>query len=761
MKPFFTFCLFCFCVNLGFAQNGNWSIRPYHDRLFVENIGQWEHISSLDIGQDAAPVIAGVEDEGTEIMFTMSGFNYRHRQQRAVPVYHLPEAAMDEDEPDNEGEDHTRMIWDTLAISAHWVNATGITYQLQELQSPLFHYAVDAGQLVGAKSYSKLSYAELYPGVDVDFTFHATEGIKYALTVAPGGAIDRVALAFSGMEQAFLDADGNLHLTLGDAELIDHAPTAYLVESGTTVPIHFVLTGSTLRFELAAYDHSQTLIIDPWLINPGFTTQGKVFDVGWDCSGNVYAFGGSGPWKVKKFNSAGVLQWTYNTSHTAWYGDLISDDLGNTYIIEGCCNGNRQKLNPAGVVQWTVSNGVYEFWRLAFSCDFSKLTLANAYSGGGIAPTQSLNAVNLTTGALSGGTTISASEPRSLTGSLSGNFYAITSVGNEVIARTSTYAPIYTTASSYAMLYNGPLYSNGTNTTQGQNGIAIYSTFIYTSNGATLIKRDIATGALLTSAAIPGGVAEQNSGVTVDNCGNVFAGSSNGNVYQYDVNLNPVSSFAAGAAVYDVSVNGTGQVLSAGNGFLASQVSPCVAVCPTCVILPAGLTTWDAMAQETSVALHWAVAQGDAYETYTVDRSPDGSHFVSLQTVNAGALNYDWLDGSPLIGDSWYRLSMRDRAGLLSYGPARHVYRGEGEAQALMVYPNPAGDLLHVQFPAGKQAIGKLEIYDAQGKLLYTQALDATAWLTALTLDVKDLPTGIYTLRVTGNGLGMTRFVKQ
>lgn len=440
---------------------------------------------------------------------------------------------------------------------------------------------------------------------------------------------------------------------------------------------------------------------------------------------------------------------------------MISDDLGNTYIIEGCCNGNRQKLNPAGVVQWTVSNGVYEFWRLAFSCDFSKLTLANAYSGGGIAPTQSLNAVNLTTGALTGGTTISASEPRSLTGSPSGNFYAVTSVGNEVIARTSTYAPIYSVGSGYALLYNGPLYSNGTNTTQGQNGIAVYSTFIYTSNGTTLMKRDIATGTLLISAAIPGGVAEQNSGVTVDNCGNVFAGSSNGNVYQYDVNLNPVSSFAAGAAVYDVSVNGTGQVLSAGNGFLASQVSPCTAVCPTCVILPAGLTAWDVMAQDQSVAMHWTVAQADDYETYTVERSGDGSHFVALQTVNASSLNYDLLDRAPLVGDSWYRLSMRDRAGLLSYGPARHVYMGTAEAQALVLYPNPTGDRLHVQFPDGKQPSGILEIYDAQGKLLHAQTLDATAWPTEVALDVKHLPAGIYTLRVTGNGGRMMRFVKR
>jgi len=186
-----------------------------------------------------------------------------------------------------------------------------------------------------------------------------------------------------------------------------------------------------------------------------------------------------------------------------------------------------------------------------------------------------------------------------------------------------------------------------------------------------------------------------------------------------------------------------------------------VAVCPTCVILPAGLTAWDVMTQDQSVAMHWTVAQADGYETYTVERSGDGSNYVALHSVNAGRENYDLLDTSPLRGDSWYRLSMRDRTGLLSYGPARHVYMDAYDAQAIVPYPNPTGDRLHVQFPDGRLSAGILEIYDAQGKLVRAQALDATASAAEITLDVKYLPSGIYTLRLTGKGEGMMRFVKE
>jgi hypothetical protein len=749
MKSVVALCLSLLCAHLSFAQQANWSISPYDDRYFVENIGQYDPI-------DGVQVVAGVDNLGTEIFYTPSGFTYRIRKAQPMPVYLLAQTAEDE-APDNEGEDHTRLVWDTISLAAHWVGASRNTPQLLELQKPVFHYAKNGTQLVGARSYERLSQPNLYPGIDLSYTFHPDEGIKYDFTVHPGGDASRIALAFEGMDAAFLDALGNLHVTLGAASLIDHAPKAYLRESATPVQIQFVLSGATVRFEIADYDHAQTLVIDPWIINPGFTTEGKAFDVSWDCSGNVYAFGGSGPWKVKKFTSAGALVWTYNTSHTQWYGDLISDDVGNVYIIEGCCNGNRQKLNTGGVVQWTTNDGVYEFWRLAFSCDFSKLSLANAYSGGGIAPAQSLSNVNFSTGVLTGGVVIATSEPRSLTGAPSGNFYALTSVGNEVVARNNSYGPLYNVGSGYSLLYNGPLYSNGLNTTQGQNGIAVYGAFIFTSDGATLRKRNIATGALVTSVAIPGGGVELYSGVSVDNCGNVFVGS-NGNVYRYDANLTPVATLPMTGAVYDVSVSGTSTLLISGNDLLASQVAPCAAVCPTCVILPAGLASWGATVNEQAeVELQWSVSRAEDYAGFTVQRSADGIDFTALQAVNAGLLSYMVRDASPLRGYAWYRLELVDVAGNVTHSPLRQVHLEAATRAAMMVYPNPSQGYIAVRFPAPLAQAGRLEVRDAQGRVVLAQWISTDA--VATSLDVAALPVGIYMLRL--GELGTVRFCRE
>ncbi|HEX2899657.1 MAG TPA: hypothetical protein VHS96_08060, partial [Bacteroidia bacterium] len=606
------------------AQQPGWKINPYEDRLFVENIGQFDAI-------DGKEVVAAVDNMGTEIFYSADGFAYRFRKPVSVPRYQVEKDS--EEAPDNEAEDLTKIIHDTLQVSAQWVGASADAILLESPQSPLFHYAAEGGQIVGARSYATLTYKELYDGIDLQYSFHESEGIKYSLTVQPGADAADIALRFEGMNDLFLDSEGNVHASLDAAALIDHAPTAYLLESGDPVAIRFALSGNTLRFDIAAYDPAQTLFIDPWIINPGFTAQGKVFDVDWDCSGNVYAFGGSGPWKVRKFSSAGTLVWSYNTNHTDWYGDMVSDDLGNVYIIEGCCDGNRERLNSSGVVQWTVNNGVYEFWRLAFSCDYSRLSMATAYSASALlVPANSISTVNTATGALSGAVVVSSSEPRAFAPSAAGNYYALTSVGNEFLGRNNAYGAIYTVGNGYSLLYNGPLYANGTNTTSGQNGLAIYSTFAFTSNGSTLMKRNLATGALIASVAIPGGSSELYSGIAVDDCGNVFVGANN-NVYQYDVNLAPTATIAIGGAIYDVAVSGTAQLLVAGNGVLASQTAPCVAPCHSCIILPAGLGDWNAEVNALDqVDLRWTNANPDPGAQFTVERSADARTFTELDS---------------------------------------------------------------------------------------------------------------------------------
>ncbi|MFN7690580.1 MAG: hypothetical protein ACK5QU_05825, partial [Bacteroidota bacterium] len=61
-----------------------------------------------------------------------------------------------------------------------------------------------------------------------------------------------------------------------------------------------------------------------------------------------------------------------------------------------------------------------------------------------------------------------------------------------------------------------------------------------------------------------GGNQYGNSGIDIDNCGNVFVGSSNG-VYKFDQNLAPLGNFPTTFKVYDVVVSINGDVIACGS----------------------------------------------------------------------------------------------------------------------------------------------------------------------------------------------------
>ena len=107
---------------------------------------------------------------------------------------------------------------------------------------------------------------------------------------------------------------------------------------------------------------------------------------------------------------------------------------------------------------------------------------------------------------------------------------------------------------------------------EGQNGgglkaIAASEYYYYTHAGAQIHRWNLTTDALINSVTLPGGVATggfgglvvSNSGLDVDSCGNVYAGSIN-TVVKFDSALNILSQASVSFTVYDVSVNSNGEV---------------------------------------------------------------------------------------------------------------------------------------------------------------------------------------------------------
>ena len=119
----------------------------------------------------------------------------------------------------------------------------------------------------GVPQFARVRYQGVYPGVDL--VYYGNQGqLEYDFEVAPGADPSQIALRFQGQERANLDDSGNLILASGSDEVRLQAPRIYQEFGAEQRPVegHFVLQpDGKVGFELAAYDRTRALVIDPVL----------------------------------------------------------------------------------------------------------------------------------------------------------------------------------------------------------------------------------------------------------------------------------------------------------------------------------------------------------------------------------------------------------------------------------------------------------------------------------------------------------------
>lgn len=115
--------------------------------------------------------------------------------------------------------------------------------------------------------FARVRYPGVYPGVDL--VYYGSQGqLEYDFEVAPGADPSQIAFRLQGQESARLDDGGNLILASGGDQVKLNAPRIYQKFGDQQRPVagRFVLRpDARVGFELAAYDRSRALVIDPVL----------------------------------------------------------------------------------------------------------------------------------------------------------------------------------------------------------------------------------------------------------------------------------------------------------------------------------------------------------------------------------------------------------------------------------------------------------------------------------------------------------------
>ena len=597
---YFKFLLFVTfnLIVINYLNAGNWNEKLNNAKGFIENKGQF-NVKTLE-GKKLDVLYAfdgGSEDyyftkSGVVLSYTLKEKRKKSDQEKLQRIERKKKGFATQKEWQDFEREGNQVLLTQDELECLWIGANKEVQIIPEVKNSFYHsYQLNIGDkktenINHIYSYQKLTYKNIYPNIDLIYEFHREGGLKYSLVLNPGANLNDVQLNYS--KNISLQSNGSILTPTIFGNIIDHKPiTFYAGNHKNTIESNYSINNNTIGFKLGNYDYTQSIVIDPWTQSPAFNTN---WDCVWECEkdglGNVYIIGGVMPLQLLKYNAAGALQWTYNTPYdtTAWMGTFATDLAGNSYITNGTYAAIQKVDNAANVV-WNNANpgGLFsstELWTIAFNCDQTKLIVGG--TGGFLPPLPYIYDIDMNTGNVlssvqtnNSGGLFDIEEVRSITACGNGKYYFMThdSIGyihqslNSCLPANGF--PFHAT-NSYGLGYKC---ENWRYDNSGIAAIRYYNGFIYTHRGNQVDKRDFNTAAIIATATIPGGAFNNvflggnqmgNAGIDIDDCGNVYVGSTNG-VYKFDQNLAPISNFSTGFNVYDVVVSINGDVIACGS----------------------------------------------------------------------------------------------------------------------------------------------------------------------------------------------------
>ncbi|HXB13822.1 MAG TPA: SprB repeat-containing protein, partial [Bacteroidia bacterium] len=339
---------------------------------------------------------------------------------------------------------------------------------------------------------------------------------------------------------------------------------------------------------LGDYDHSNTLIIDPFKTNPAFTGYNAGYDVCYDLNGNVYAYGSFSWFQEAKINNLGALQWIFNAVFpSTWggvqYGDFAVDEVNGTSYLTSSGYTMIIKVNTLGkqLDSMDVSGTMNEIWRMTYNRCENQIIIG----GGGTAGNYQLASLD---------TSLISFKPVNVIATVGGHhdvyFLSIDNTNKYVYMATALsvddglyandmekvpitgFLPIqWSIADGYTFTESccDANYVDGVGGhALGLNGIVTSPNWVYGYDGAKLRRYNKSTGTIVSTTVISP-TKYSWGGIDVDMCDNLYLVNDTV-VNIYDSALSVIGTIHPGYQVYDMHLMPDNQMCTAGKGFVSA-----------------------------------------------------------------------------------------------------------------------------------------------------------------------------------------------
>ncbi len=170
------------------------------------------------------------------------------------------------------------------------------------------------------------------------------------------------------------------------------------------------------------------------------------------------------------------------------------------------------------------------------------------------------------------------------------------------------------------------------------------------------------------------------------------------------------------------------------------------------LVLPVELLSFRGVAESSYNRLIWTTASEQNNDGFEIEHSADGRNWKYLDFVKGFGTTvdlqqYEFVHENPSSGLNYYRLKQLDFDGQYEYSSIVSVSsRNNDISSGVQVFPNPVQDG-SMEISLQKEG-AVIRLFDAMGKLVKQEKASGNS----TTLNVQDVPSGIYWLEVTASG---------
>ena len=125
----------------------------------------------------------------------------------------------------------------------------------------------------GVPNYSRVRYRDVYPGIDAVY-YGADSRLEYDFVLQPGADPSAIHMRFQGAQRTSVTSQGDLQMECEGGQLVEKRPFLYQRDPGGTRRAvegsYARLADGSVGLRVGRYDHTKTLIIDPYLAYSSF-----------------------------------------------------------------------------------------------------------------------------------------------------------------------------------------------------------------------------------------------------------------------------------------------------------------------------------------------------------------------------------------------------------------------------------------------------------------------------------------------------------